>query len=96
MYSVVDELWNVPSVYRRILVWMLWKDSQVFPRVRGEKMLKEMERMLKDEDAVGCLNSICSTWLVELIIGIPKSYVEGGIGKFFQSNAEMIGTLMGW
>ena len=82
---------------RRILVWILGKDSQVFPRVRGEKMLKEMERMLKDEDAVGCLESICScSGVVELIIGIPKSYVEGGMGKFFQSNVKMIGTLMGW
>ena len=33
---------------------------------------------------------------IETFVGVPVSFVKGGIGEFFHANAEMIWKLMGW
>ena len=33
---------------------------------------------------------------IETFVGVPESFVKGGIGEFFHAYAEMIWKLLGW
>ena len=38
----------------------------------------------------------CGFDCLETFVGVPESFVSGGIGEFFHANAEMIWKLMGY
>lgn len=41
-----------------------------------------------------CGFGLCVSSIVECICGVPKSYVSGGLGKFFHSLVDMISDLI--